>query len=303
MTDSGNESLFQQVAGMLSAAERRVVVVSAFVRSETLGPLLLRVSPNVQIDLYARWRIADLVAGASDAGVFCVAQSNNARFRVHSALHAKIYIADDNALIGSANATDSGLGRPGGKSGNLEILIKCPANCPEVRAVLEQLKAQSVAPRKFDDELIRRMREAKLPPPNENGGAGGDNWLPYSLPEYLIKLGATGEFAADGVLQDCYALAITPGATAEQIGRVVAGRRIFAALWDNLIGGYKDAVSDEMGRSILANEFFVNAGDAPQKWELLKKWVDAFSKQMYVSSSKGGGYEIRRGQRLSSEEL
>lgn len=57
-------------------------------------------------------------------------------------LHAKMYIADDEALVGSANATTSGLAL--GEEGNLELLIPVQTNQSDVSSVLAAAEREAV---------------------------------------------------------------------------------------------------------------------------------------------------------------
>jgi hypothetical protein len=53
---------------------------------------------------------------------------NNEQLRCHDSLHAKVYISDFGAIIGSANASENGIGYVKGESGKLlEAGIFCPA--------------------------------------------------------------------------------------------------------------------------------------------------------------------------------
>jgi len=300
--ESMQKTLYQEVGNLLSSARERVIIVSAFVRSETLKSLLAFVNSGVKVEIYARWRISDIVAGASDVAVWDVAKRAGADFRVYDVLHAKIYIADENALVGSANATDTGLGRLGDNRSNLEILLKCSAESPEVMKVLDDLRKKSVVPCRFDDELIKQAQQsAPLAPSNADGE---DNWTPRALPEQVLFVSQTGKFTDNQeAFQDCCDLEIGTGIDEERLGEVVSTRRIFEEIRDILSAGYQDSVPDNKGCDILINSFYVNPDSASKKWDIIKKWIDELSEDMYVSSARDGSQEVRAGQRLVSENM
>ena len=138
--------LGEETAAFLGAATRQVVVVAPFVRSGALERLLSQVSLGVDVTITTRWRLADLVAGASDLGVFEVAKARAARLYIRQDLHAKFFAADDMCLVGSANVTSAALGWR--EPSNLELLV------PVKRTVAEVLA--------FESELLRGSVRASL---------------------------------------------------------------------------------------------------------------------------------------------
>ena len=126
-----------RICSLLQLAHQQVVIVSAFVGAKTLDILLNSVPDRVKsTSLYVRWRIDDIASGASDWEVWDVAKRHGATMYACEDLHAKIYISDDKALVGSANATHSGLG----SNGNLELLMPTDANHPDVAQTLQTIR-------------------------------------------------------------------------------------------------------------------------------------------------------------------
>ena len=103
-------NLGDEIAQLLSDARERIIIVSAFVRGDALSRILSGANSDVSVTVFARWRLTDLICGASDLSAFDVAREQGAEFRIHSALHAKAFIADNSALVGSANVTLSAFG-------------------------------------------------------------------------------------------------------------------------------------------------------------------------------------------------
>ena len=68
-----------------------------------------------------RWRLADLLAGVADLGVYDAAVAKGAHLYLRYDLHAKLFVADDRCLVGSANVTDTALGWRSPE--NLELLV------------------------------------------------------------------------------------------------------------------------------------------------------------------------------------
>lgn len=84
---------------------------SAFLRSSILQSLSDVLSPEVKVNIIARWQFNDLLAGASDFKSYEIARSLGWKFFIKLNFHGKVYsFANRGILVGSANATNSGLG-------------------------------------------------------------------------------------------------------------------------------------------------------------------------------------------------
>ena len=173
---SMTSNLGDEIARLLSGARERIVVVSAFVRGDALSRILSGANSDVPVTVFARWRLADLVCGASDLSAFDVARERGAEFRIHSALHAKAFIADNSALVGSANVTLSAFGES--ENPNTEILVSSPADEPRVQSLLKSLLAESMI---VDEDYVSLLKnviqehpdaagEKDLPPPSPGSG-------------------------------------------------------------------------------------------------------------------------------------
>ena len=137
MKSRNSATPLDRICSLLQLAHQRVIIVSAFVGAKTLDVLLSSVPDRVKSRaLYVRWRIDDIASGASDWNAWDVAKRHGTTIYACENLHAKIYISDDKALVGSANATHSGLG----SNGNLELLMLTDADQPDVAQTLQTIK-------------------------------------------------------------------------------------------------------------------------------------------------------------------
>ncbi len=137
LTDS-----LSRVCRFFTGARHRVVVVSAFVGAEALDKLLKSVPKEVkEVAVFARWDTDDIASGATDWKAWDVASRHEVPFYACPGLHAKIYIADEKALVGSANTTNRGLGLRG--QSNLELLIPADAAQEDVAGVLADVEERS----------------------------------------------------------------------------------------------------------------------------------------------------------------
>lgn len=285
----------KEVAKLLSLARRRVVIVSAFIRGETLSWLLKCIPKEVNnITIYARWRLNDILAGASDVSVINVARERNAVFKVYDSLHAKIYIVDGYALVGSANATNSGLGHSNSGEANLEILVKTSSDIPEINSVLEMLSKKSTAPIEFSEETLGNFYEISRKIGNSFHEKLEDNWMPESSPEAVLNIGS---HADESVLKDCLALGIGCDISTQRLREIVRSRRLYKEL-EKRLRPPKNFIRSAEACQILSKSFSVSPSDVEKKWPIICAWMDMFGKNMYFLSKQKYRYELRLGKRI-----
>ena len=195
-----DDALIERVCSLFQTTKESVVIVSAFIGAEILERLLESVPKRVgEITLYARWRIDDIASGASDWDAWNVARRYGAAMYACDKLHAKIYVSDDDALVGSANATISGLGH----DGNLELLIPAKASHPDVAQVLQAVKGNSrlAVPMGVD---IRRVVQTY----SQDEPLRVPIWMPAVPPDTFLNAFAGGSPHTEATLAICEALSI-----------------------------------------------------------------------------------------------
>ena len=182
MNDAGD-----QLLTLAAQAERSVTLVAPFVKVATLSRILAAVKPSVPVRLFTRWRPDELVMGVSDLGVWELldARTQGSVYLCHH-LHAKCYIFDVTASVGSANLTAHGLyWHP---SPNLELQLLVPACGSEVSDLVRTLEKVAVpVDRRLYEEFQRLARELQaLTPPRPAKVAEVANepapttWLPQT---------------------------------------------------------------------------------------------------------------------------
>jgi hypothetical protein len=93
------------------AAEASPTFCTAFLRSEAFGRLLALLPTGVRGTILTRWRLEDLLAGASDLNAYTLASEAGWPFFMRLDFHGKVFeFPGQGVLVGSANATLSGLG-------------------------------------------------------------------------------------------------------------------------------------------------------------------------------------------------
>ena len=99
------------IGQMISASNGPIDICSAYLRSEALDHLLIGWKKVLGCRILVRWQLCDLVFGASDFRAFEVAESHGIEFYMRLNFHGKLYyLPPGGIVVGSANATLSGLG-------------------------------------------------------------------------------------------------------------------------------------------------------------------------------------------------
>ncbi len=279
----------ERLKELLAAARHRVVLCAPFMQAKVVETLLAVVADDVTVRLVTRWRAVEVAAGISDLGVLDVA---NARARTEvlllDDLHAKLFVADERCLVGSANLTGAALGWS--KFSNVELLVPVPVHNEDVLVLLRQLEAAEFATCAKRSEIALEAAALELETGIWTEGTpvtAGDHsraWLPRcAAPDRLFDIyenpdtpRVAAETRQDG-LADLQDLSIPAGLPEEQflqavlaaLRRVPSVRRILEAvpgvLSDNrgveLVGTVNPAVSRE---------------NATLQWRIVRDWIGVF---------------------------
>ncbi len=189
-------ALGDEIISLLSVAQKNVLIVAPFMRSEALSQLLDSIQDGIETKVVTRWRPTDLLAGASDLGVYDLVASNSASLFLRYDLHAKFFAADDECLIGSANVTNTALGWR--TPANLELLVHVDRTTDNIVDFEDALLTGSV--RATEDqrdrlmELLKKLRELSvaIPETDDNKTTMGllsPGWVPrIRNPEELYSV-------------------------------------------------------------------------------------------------------------------
>jgi hypothetical protein len=100
---------FEWIKDSLASLDRPASLCSAYIKLSILKEISSYTSRK-EMRILARWDLNDLVGGASDIECYEFAKKNGWQFFINIRLHTKIYyLPPTGILIGSANATNSGL--------------------------------------------------------------------------------------------------------------------------------------------------------------------------------------------------
>ena len=186
--------LGNEIVSLFAGALSSVLIVAPFIRSGALRRLLDNVPVGVETAVVTRWRIEDLLAGASDLGIYELAEVKGVPIFLRPDLHAKYFAADDKCLVGSANVTGTALGWR--ENANLELLIPADRADEAIVEFEQQLFNGSVrataGQRDRLEALLERLRILKIPLLELQDGPSElmpRDWVPQSRnPEELYSV-------------------------------------------------------------------------------------------------------------------
>lgn len=144
-------SAFSWLSTALLTPQANVYVCSAFLRSETLSLLAKSIPLETTVHILARWRLGDLLVGASDLSAYQIAKARGWHFYLRLDFHGKVYAVPNlGILVGSANATTPGMAT--GRTPNMEVCTVAPASVENLHFVQDLFyDATLVTPGLFSD--------------------------------------------------------------------------------------------------------------------------------------------------------
>jgi hypothetical protein len=120
----------QQWLSKAVGASSDISLCSAYIRSEALQHLLTSAPAALCGRVLVRWQIGDLLAGASDLRTFEICRARGLKLFMRLDFHGKVYsVPPFGVIVGSSNATLSGLALKPGSNTEASTLVQCkPSN-------------------------------------------------------------------------------------------------------------------------------------------------------------------------------
>ena len=149
-----------RIRTLFEHADGAVAVIAPFIKVDALRSLLGVIPEALHLRCVSRWLPKEIAAGVSDPEILDLLEvRGNFSLSLVDRLHAKLYIAGDRCLVGSANVTLAGLGE-GGESSNIELLVESTINKPEIAATLNAIaQAERVATRSMA-QMARHLADS-----------------------------------------------------------------------------------------------------------------------------------------------
>jgi hypothetical protein len=273
----------------LSGAISDVLICAPFIKVGVLSKLLAAIPERVPVRVITRWLPKEVAAGVSDVEVFdIIAGRPGTSLSLLDRLHAKIYVADDAALIGSANLTGAALGWAG--SPNLELLVRVRLDTEDVRQCLSAL----VEARPATAEERDRVREESLAFPkldlaeDAKEDARTSMWLPLlGAPQRLYQayVPASRERLSSSVLEsaleDLDALGVPPGLSELEFKDAVAEAFRAMPAVQRLLEAAEDDLDDERAIELITKMRVAGNLTPEQLWLMVREWMTFFLADRY----------------------
>jgi len=173
----GTEAYRNSLATALSHAKYSVVIISAFVTKagcEWVNNHLH--NSNVSVYFIVRWRLQDLLAGASDLDSYEYANAHGWTFCVQPDMHSKIILVDNRIIhLGSANVTNNGLAlTPGGNNEHGVVFSASERDLEVIKAIQNECVYMS-------PELYQEIKTHIDNLPSYDKGEKNDVHWPFQL--------------------------------------------------------------------------------------------------------------------------
>ena len=178
-----NDSQGGRIRALFERAVSNVSVVAPFIKVDALRSFIDVIPTDTHLHCVTRWLPQEVAAGVSDPEIFDVLEErDNFTLSLVDRLHAKLYIAADRCLAGSANVTLAGLGE--GDDSSIEVLVETTINDPGIAATLEKISQVERPATRAMAHAARRLADSF--PASETASINLDApWFPGSRrPQY-----------------------------------------------------------------------------------------------------------------------
>ena len=280
----------ERLKGLLQNAQHEVLLCTPFIKANVLETVLSVVEASVFVRIFTRWRAAEIAAGVSDLAVFEIANERlNTELKLLDDIHAKLYIADNRGLVGSANLTATALGWA--ERSNVEILIPVQRNQTEVSHLLKRLESATIATFKIRSgveaeaaALVEPKLDESLDMIDEDGGERKQAWLPRcAAPKQLYAMYLDADTMdvveatrADG-LADLHDLSIPKSLAKENFGDEVQNILRLMPVFKRIIDLIPKGLSDTDGvRFVVETRPGLSSSEAALQWRIIRDWIEVF---------------------------
>ena len=289
---------------MAQCAEHEVTLIAPFVKIGALQRIVAEIQENVRLSLYTRWRPDEIAIGVSDIEVWpilCERQLSSMYLCHH--LHAKCYVFDSEASVGSANITSRALGWH--SAPNLEIQVRVSASNEWVINLLQELRISATL---VNDEIASRFKALALELARQEPDTAPDTghtllvdqppvsmWLPNTRQPsdlYLAYEGRYDEISRGGqatALVDLNYLGIPPGLSRDNFNSCVAAvmvqHQFFVKIHElsnvqRRFGEYRRFVREYLTKHDIDR-------DAADAWQTCLRWLQYFLADSYQIDTPG----------------
>lgn len=156
---AANDTQGRRIRALFESAVDTASVVAPFIKVDALRSLLNVIPTNTSLRCVTRWFPHEVAAGVSDPEIMDILEERgNFTLSIVDTLHAKLYIADERCLAGSANVTLAGLGE--GDNRNIEVLVETTLGDHGIAATLEEISQTERPATRLMAQTVRRLADS-----------------------------------------------------------------------------------------------------------------------------------------------
>lgn len=149
-----------RIRALFEGATGEVAIIAPFIKVDAMRSLLYVIPSDTHLRCVTRWLPREVAAGVSDPEILDVLEERgDFDLSLVDRLHAKLYIAGDRCLVGSANVTLAGFGE-GGDGSNIEVLVESTIDDPGIEATLQAIAQAERAATRSMAQTARRLADS-----------------------------------------------------------------------------------------------------------------------------------------------
>ena len=279
----------ERLKALLEEAKERIILCAPFVKESVLRTILAAIPSPLPLTVVTRWRPDEVAAGVSDLEVFdVISEMENAELLLLDNLHAKLYVADENCLVGSANLTASALGWS--KNSNVELLMQAKTDDFYVALLLKRLENARTATAEYRQEIQAEADSLESINLIEGEAMTSEKdyrhlpWLPRcAAPDrlYEIYMDASTNVVAKGTRDDGLAdirdIDLPDGLSPDVFQEGVKSSLLHMSVFSEIIREVPKGLTDAQGRSVISRarpEF--DKEDVEVQWRIVRDWIAVY---------------------------
>ena len=269
----------EKIRSLFRESQGQVSIIAPYIKTEALESLLKVIPSDTSIMCVTCWKPIDVASGYSDPEIIeLLDQRDNFSVYLVDNLHAKIYIAGANCLVGSSNVTLAGFGES--ENSNIEILIKTDINNSDVKLALSEINQNSKLATFEIAKSIRRIADSI----DVSSLSFSDSymWLPKSrTPEksydYYINPPSGYLTEVDRILlQDIATANFQPRLTFDEYAERIRLLLLNFPLTNIIINDPSDRIISFEDSHIYFEEYSADGFSSEDLWLAFVKWMVCF---------------------------
>lgn len=293
----------------LSSAKNSVLLCAPFIKVGVMKSLLRHIPESVTLKVITRWVPLEIAVGVSDLEIFDLLQARNqTSLWLYDRLHAKLYMADDRVLAGSANLTATALGWS--SKPNLEILTALPNSDEAVKACLAQLAEARPASSEERDKISRLAASVGTPKlglvDDVEDAHATMLWLPtLAAPAKLYQAyvpqtrDRLTDDVLDAALEDLAALSLPAGLGEAAFRTTVAAALQSMPAIQRLLHDAADDLTDDAAQQLIRDLARDDSLSPEARWLVVREWLTYFLQDNYEIAPQSFVLRRRPGSRRS----